>query len=256
MQGNEDFWEERGKKYRDDPAAVNFDPLEDELERWILDKVLTEPGTLCDFGCGNGSTTVRLAKKFPASALYGGDSAPSMIGAANLLKAQQEAANVHFVVEDAKGAMPVEWQDKFDTVLSKRLLINLRGRQKIAALKNIHSILKKGGTYLMIECFIEPLARTNAARAALDLPEIAVHAFNEYLTEDFMEEVKKYFEIIEHVDFESEYYYISRVYNAHLSGGKPSYTAAINLAAVELTKKGLAHLKGYAPESLFILEKK
>ena len=59
----------------------------------------------------------------------------------------------------------------------------------------------------MLECFNEPLSNINELRGKLDLSEIKVKEFNEYLNYDFLDEVKKHFSLKEEVNFESFYYF-------------------------------------------------
>ncbi len=59
-------------------AAFRARPVEDLLQRIILDG----PGPLYDLGCGAGNVTAMLAAKWPARAVTGLDSSPSMLAAA------------------------------------------------------------------------------------------------------------------------------------------------------------------------------
>ncbi len=108
----------------------------------------------------------------------------------------------------------------------------------------------------MIECFLAPLNRTNEHGRLLGLNEIAVHSFNEYIELSLLDEIDGGFSLVDHVDFESEYYYISRVYNAALSGGNPSYDAPINILATKLNALARSGITGFAPEQLYVFQKK
>ena len=119
-------------------------------------------------------------------------------------------------------------------------------------------MLKDKGTYILIECFLEPLSRINSVRSSLGLEEIKVKHFNEYLSNDFItKNAARFFTVKDEVDFGSLYYFTSRVYNACLSKGKPDYFAEINKLAVEITKRNMNEkaIKGYSPEKMLILEK-
>lgn len=255
-QGNESFWEEQGRKFNENLGAVNFDPREDELEKLLLSELVNNPGRFCDFGCGNGRTTIDLAKQYPDSEFHGCDFSQSMVDAANSLKEREGVANVFFEVVDGKDEMPDNYIGAFDVVMTKRMLVNLKGIQKNKAIKNIAQILKKGGTYLMVECFLEPLNRTNELRELLGMSQIKVHSFNEYLELRMLDEVGVDFDLVKHIDFESEYYYMSRVYNAALSEGNPSYDAPINMLSASLNSINRNVITGFAPEQLYIFLKK
>ena len=107
----------------------------------------------------------------------------------------------------------------------------------------------------MMECFIEPLQKVNSIRNLLNLSEIKVRPFNEYLSLEFLKKIENLFFINEKIDFESLYYFISRIYNAFLSEGKPDYYAPINKLSTMLIKNGIKLIEGYSPEVIFLLKK-
>ena len=117
-------------------------------------------------------------------------------------------------------------------------------------------MLVNDGTYIMTECFIEPLEQINDIRTNLELERIAVKPFNEYLSDAFMREVDRYFTVERKIDIGSLYYFISRVFNAYLSGGKPDYFAPINQLASRLVLSGVRPMQGYAPEVTFVLKRR
>jgi tRNA G46 methylase TrmB len=73
------YWDERAKKHGSGVLAVNNDILEEELELFYLERLFDDGDTICDLGCGNGRTTIALAKKFPNSKFIGMDSSEEMI---------------------------------------------------------------------------------------------------------------------------------------------------------------------------------
>lgn len=251
-----EFWEGQALKYKEDVMAVNFDPLGEDLELFFLEKHFLDGEKVCDIGCGNGRTILHLARQKKKTEFYGVDFAEGMIDIANKMKKDANVDNVHFLRVDATEDLKNVFDFKFDKVMTKRLLINIKGREKFRAVENIRSILKEGGVYVMTECFIEPLQRINEIRKQLSLDEIKVKHFNEYLSADFLEEISGSFEIEKTLDFESLYYFISRIFNAALSQGNPDYHAPINMLALDLIKKGISPIEGYSPEVMHILRKK
>ncbi|EDP74908.1 methyltransferase domain-containing protein [Hydrogenivirga sp. 128-5-R1-1] len=251
-----DFWEEQGKRYKDNIRAVNFDPLLEELELFFLERVIKDGEIVCDVGCGNGRTLLQLAQSYKGSTFYGIDFAESMIEVANKSKDTLGVENVHFYRIDATSEkLRSIFELKFDTVITKRLLINLRGKDKFKVIENIYDILKDRGTYVMIECFTEPLDRVNRVRKELGLDEIKIKFFNEYLSCEFLEKISDKFIIENKIDFGSLYYFISRIFNAYLSEGEPDYYSPINKLALRLTKMGVIPIEGFSPEILFVLKK-
>lgn len=252
-----EFWESQAEKFKEDVRAVSFDPLAEDLELFFVEKLIRNNELFCDVGCGNGRTVISLASKKNDTIFYGVDFSKGMIEIANAKKRELNMQNVHFHHIDAISKdLPTLFETKFDKILTKRLLINLKGDDKFKALDNIYSMLKDNGTYIMIECFTEPLQKINKIRERLNLEEIKVKFFNEYLSLDIFEKISDRFSIERKIDFESLYYFTSRIFNAYLSEGKPDYHAPINKLSVELIKMGINPIEGYSPEIIFLLRKK
>ena len=254
---SKDFWEQQGREHGMERAAVNFDPIGEELPFKMLEAEVADNLSICDLGCGNGRTLLRLAQSRPNGRFVGFDFSESMIKAAEQYCLERGLKNVSFHVFDvSKDAMAGNFLGEHDIVLTKRLLVNVRGEAKRKAVELVHSLLKDGGTYIMMECFIEPLNRVNEIREKLDLDAIEVNSFNEYIDADFIETLSPLFSIDKKVDYESLYYFISRIFNAALSDGKPSYDAPMNKIAGTLAMMGINPIEGYAPEVGYILTKR
>jgi len=251
------FWEEQARKHGQGVAAVNFDPLQEEFAMSLLEELVPDGIAVADVGCGNGRTVIDLVPGRPAARFAGYDFAESMVQVAEERRKELKIENARFFTFDATAtALPAGAGHAFDMVIGKRLLINIKGNAKRQALRNIYDMLRDGGTYLMIECFIDPLERTNDARQALGLDRIKVKEFNEYLSAEFLKEVDRYFTTERVIDVASLYYFVSRVFNAALTDGPPDYFAPINQVAAKLTQAGVRPLAGYAPEVTYVLRKR
>lgn len=133
------FWDRAAPKYAAQPLA---DPsaYERTLER--TRQHLTSNDVVVEFGCGTGSTALKLApavKRIVAS-----DISPAMI-AIGREKAQLEGrTNVEFAVATPEAA---PWSDaSFDAALAFNLLHLVQERQ--AALAGVRRLLKPGGLFI------------------------------------------------------------------------------------------------------------
>jgi ubiquinone/menaquinone biosynthesis C-methylase UbiE len=251
-----EFWEEQALKFGEDVAAVNFDPIEDQFGAALLEGLVPDNVSVADLGCGNGRNLLALAKARPNGTFVGYDFAENMVSVAESSRQHAGLVNVRFEQLDATTPMlPHNAKNAFEVVVGKRVLINIKGDTKLQALRNIHDMLRADGTYIMTECFIEPLNRINEIRILLRLERISVKSFNEYLTDEFLTEIKRHFTVDRFIDMGSLYYFISRIFNAYLTEGAPDYFAPINQLASKLVLSGVRPLQGYAPEVTYVLKK-
>jgi len=241
------FWDKQAEKHDSNVNAVNFDIMANELELFYLDRYIGGPANLIDLGCGNGDTLFYLAKRHPSTEFVGIDFSQNMIDIANRQKELEKLTNVNFVCKDITKDLS-EYKNTFNIALSKRLFINLPSSIHKKVINNIYSIVNPWfGKLFLIECFIEPLDRINIIRKSLGLSDIVVHDFNEYLSIGFFNEIKEWFVVNQKIDFNSFFYFISRVFN---DGG--SYTSRINKLATKLSKEN-RFMGGFSPEIMFIM---
>lgn len=138
--------------------------------------------TICDVGCGNGSTLAILAEQHPDSNFQGIEFTPSLLKLAQ--KRHHEVANVRIAPGDIRDLQ--EYDNQFDIVLCQRVLINLLEHvdQKMG-LNRLAQIIRPGGFLLSIEAFETPLTNLNAAREEFGYPAIPQAHHNLYLPDDF-----------------------------------------------------------------------
>jgi ubiquinone/menaquinone biosynthesis C-methylase UbiE len=200
---------------------------------------------ILDVGCGDGYTTLNIAKNFTNIEFIGVDYAENMIDNAqtNLQVNFKQLNNVTFKVADATNISKSFDAKSFDVILSDRCLINLKDTAiQYETIKQISSLLKPSGYYVGIENFVEGNNNLNAARKQMGLTEIPIRWHNLFFTEvEFIDKVKQWFSSIEFVEFSSAYYFATRViYSAicKLQNVEPDYLNDIHKIAIDLPAYG------------------
>jgi ubiquinone/menaquinone biosynthesis C-methylase UbiE len=133
------FWDGAARKYAAQPLADSA-AYERTLQR--TRHYLKTTDTVVEFGCGTGTTALKLASA--VARMVASDISPEMI-AIGREKAQTDGkANVEFTVATPEAA---PWNDaEFDVVLAFNLLHLISARQ--SALANVHRVLKPGGLFI------------------------------------------------------------------------------------------------------------
>lgn len=133
------FWDRIARKYAADPIA-DMAGYERTLER--TRHYLRPDHTAFEFGCGTGTTALKLAPF--VGRMVATDISGAMIAIAREKAAADGCRNVDFQV-----AMPdaAHWPDEaFDVVLGFNVLHLVEARE--AALRGIHRLLKPGGLFI------------------------------------------------------------------------------------------------------------
>ena len=223
-----------------DPYATSRDHNQRELEIFAISAILADknPGTIVDFGCGNGYTAISLAKTISDWNIEGIDFSKSLISGANFLLegvGDELRSNVNFSTADAVKYIRDMESDSVDAVLTERFLLNLPSREsQWAFIREIFRILKPGGTFLMCEGSLEGLRGLNNVRVPLGLDAILENStdnlsairFEDKEVEDYLE--KAGFILEEKMGF-SYFFAMSRALHPALVSPKPpTFDAKIN----------------------------
>jgi SAM-dependent methyltransferase len=204
------YWEERATK--DSGAqSTTQDYYMREIEFRVLRNIILRfgPVSLCDIGCGDALTTIRLAMEFPSITFWGYDYSDAMLRNAQNNLGQARISNLNIGPCDVTKNVP----GNYDMIFTTRCLINLPSwtLQK-EALANIHRSLRDEGVYAMIENFIEGHQEFNRIREAYGLPPIPVRDHNLFFErERLLESIAGEFNVIEEVNISSTYYLVSRI---------------------------------------------
>lgn len=256
------FWNGMAETHGQSDLATAPDHHYRTLEIDTIQRVigaLKEHDTVLDVGCGNGYTTLELAKKLPDAMITGIDFSPAMIAEAN----KRLVPNVEFFEGDVLSLSRNKHivGQKFDVVLSSRCLINLSNwsEQKIGILE-MRKMLAPEGRLVLVENVQDGLDNLNSLRGKFGLDPISVRWHNKYLPQA---ELQKFFGSIqghllsaEYVENIGNFYYMaSRVLYAKLckdQGVEPDYNNPINAIASQMPTMGEYY--ACSPNFIFVLK--
>lgn len=256
------YWEERAKaNYNKNTATTNDIHLR-ELEIKTFIDTINQIGThnikrILDLGCGDGRSTLEIAKRFPEFQFLGLDYSEAMIETAkrNLLKLDGLNGRVNFSIGDVTKLGDALNGKQFDIILSDRCLINLDSSDiQYNAFSVINKHLRSGGYFIAIENFVDGHDAMNDARKLMGLPEIPIPWHNKYFKEfEFLHNSKKIFSHVEISNFSSSYYFATRViYSAmcQMRNETPDYDHEIHQLAIRLPWAG-----NFSPIKLILMKK-
>lgn len=246
-----EFWEEQADKHGTADLATAPDHHYRKLEIGRLASAIAtiEHDTILDVGCGNGYSTIELAKKFPASNVLGVDFSAKMIEQAKKAAKDAGVSNVSFFEGDVLSISRHQALQhlKFDVVISTRCLINLANwdEQKLGILQ-MRKLLAAKGHLILIENMQDGLEKLNKMRGIVGLTEIKLRWHNFYLPtkesgEFFTQNDGKLFHIQHIENIGNLYYIISRVVYAKMAemlGEEIDYNHPLNEIAAQLPTLG------------------
>ncbi len=255
------FWNDQAVEFGASKLATAPDGAYRELEISQILQRINNGKSILDVGCGNGYTTIEIAKKRKGCRIDGVDFSSEMIGRASRVLGKQSTSirkRVHFDVADVRDLDSSELigKKKYDYVLSERCIINLTTwPEQRKGILQMREKMKRGGRMVFVENTIDGLSRLNAVRKKHGLFAMKTRWHNRYLKESELRPfLKRNFVIEEEVNIGSLYYLVSRVVYAKLASmekKEPSYAHPINLIASELPILG-----NFSPNFLYVLRKK
>jgi ubiquinone/menaquinone biosynthesis C-methylase UbiE len=203
------YWEDRAKSHPEGQKTT-MDVSLREIEYRNLRKqiLLNQPKTVLDVGCGDGKTTIRLAKDFPGIYFYGMDFSGSMI-----LEAERSIGdfdNIEFKVGDILN--PIS-DISFDLIFTNRCLINLTSWElQLLAIQNMKKLLNFKGILILIENIFESQEKFNCFRTAVGLHKIPIREHNLFFQRlVLIKELKLIFNEVGIKNISSTYYFITRI---------------------------------------------
>ena len=221
--------------------AGSDDVILKQLEVNAISSYIVNGMVVAEFGCGNGTAAIQLARNFDIE-LYCFDFSPAMIESTRRNAKKENLENrIHFDVCDVRNEPA--FQRKFDLVYSERMIINLPDWQiQARTIRYLLSHLKPGGKYLMCESSKVGLNNLNKLREMVGLHSISPPWHNVYIEDELVNSLELAdAELVKVEPFSSTYYFLSRVVNASLAkkeGVEPSYQAPVNQLAFQLPSFG------------------
>jgi len=210
------YWDNRAQKHGGSPQATTNDYYMREIEIRCLTGAIAEWSKgkkdfrVADIGCGNGYSTIKLAKNNPDLHFNGFDYSENMICFAKEIQHQEGITNLDFYVLDiTKDPIP----GIYDFIFSDRCLINLPSYDlQLFAIKSIHNALKDNGISVLIENFIDGHNNFNKLRSEFGLKEINIREHNLFFDKNKLEPfLKTLFKSIGFINISSQYYIGSRI---------------------------------------------
>lgn len=257
-----EFWQQMAKEHGPSDLATapdhHYRTLEIESVLRVLGRLKHE--TILDVGCGNGYTTMQIAKKFPEAEISGVDFSEAMIDEANRSHIRP---SIDYHVGDvlSLSRCPGLRGRKYDVVLSTRCLINLANweEQKVGILE-MRKMLAPEGRLVLVENVQDGLDNLNQIRVKFGLDEIKTRWHNQYLPQPalmkFFGEIQGHLLTAEYVEnIGNMYYMASRVIYAKLckdQGIEPDYNNPINAIAAQLPTMGEYY--ACSPNFMFVLK--
>lgn len=243
-----------------DKYATSQDMNLRELEINAISDHFVDGLKVLDVGCGNGYSTISLAKLYNCQFLGIDISEPMIEAAKTLAKDIELKGSVEFRVGNV---LDLKMEPRsFDVIITERLLINIPTWEfQMKAIKTLHSLLKDNGMFLMIEATVQGLNRLNAVRQKVGLEPIPhsskqnwwINRFDEKKIEEFLDE----FFYIDNIQRFGMYFFISRVLHPLLIyPEKPKFESKINKIACDVALKLGADYKKLGHSIFLVLRKK
>lgn len=233
-----EYWEKSGNQFsrKSKVTPTSKDPYLSKLEEKNILSFLNKNQVVLEIGCGDGSHTVKYARK--VRKLFGVDIAEPLLKIAKKRILAKKIRNVDLLLESVLNLKRKFNDLSFDCVISQRCLINLSNwSNQRNVINQIHHILKRGGLFLLTEGFQEELDYLNSLREKVGLSKIKIVSFNKFICRsEFERLIKPYFKIVSVGDY-GLYIFLSRFYHPlAIFPQKPKHDSKLNDAAMKISE--------------------
>lgn len=226
-----------------------------EVISTAIGNLLIKRSKILDLGCGNGYSVGQISERYLGMHdFFAVDFCDDLL---NIAKSRK-LSNVELSKGDARKLSFGD--DLFDLVYTERCLINILSEEgQNSALSEIARILRPGGYYVMIECFLDGHENYNKARREVGLEEIPLPPPNRFFSKEVMYIMAKNrmsaiilpksMEL--DANFLSTHYFVARVLHPLLYTG-PTIR---NSELVKFLSATLPVYGNYSPIQVFIFQK-
>lgn len=159
---NEELFREVAPRYDLITRLLSFGRDAGWKRRLIADLPEGAPVRCLDLACGTGDLTRALARRFPGAEIVGLDLSPEMLALAGA-KTREHESSIRYMQGDMH-ALPFE-RESFDVVTGGYALRNAPDLD--TALREIHRILRPGGTLAVLDFSRSPVSMRSRAQVAL-----------------------------------------------------------------------------------------
>ena len=166
------FWNERVKRHGTDPRANTNDVWLRTIEIEAVEEVLRDEssGSVLDFGCANGFSTLELSRLLPDTQFVGVDINEEMISAAKDALRRSSESNVEFRTVDLEEN---SFTGNFDAIVCVRVFQNMPSLTvQCKIFSKLLGLLRENGVILLIETYREAYGELNHLREQLGLPQL------------------------------------------------------------------------------------
>lgn len=171
-------------------AAVTYDMISPYLllpnEQWVrkglINRIQGHPHRILDLGCGTGSSTQLLKRKFPDAEVVGLDLSPYMLVMANHKATQAQLDIIWF---HGNAEHPLFPNDYFDLVTASLLFHETPPTVAQIILQEAFQILKPGGEMLILDVN-QAIVRQAADKLANLFEEPYINAYAQCSTDDWL----------------------------------------------------------------------
>jgi 2-polyprenyl-3-methyl-5-hydroxy-6-metoxy-1,4-benzoquinol methylase len=255
---NYNFWKNRLKSKPIKKVCTNDLNLDVLESKQILDENL-QGKTILEIGCGNGLLYNQICKKHKIKKYIGIDFVKELI---EFCKRKKKNTIDEFVQLDLSKIKKNTFKDKFDYIISKRVIQNLTSQNlQLKIIDSLGLFLKKNGFLILVESSKNAQKNINQERKIFKLKKIIPPFHNLFLDDKKIKNhVFKNIKLINIHPFASDFYYTTRliyaIYAKFFLKKQPLFSHPLQKVALNLSINSRLSTTRYSQVQKYIFKKK